>query len=92
MVERATVQKRSAAPPNLAAMDKRPAKVRAEEFLPAYRHAMSAFDEAHATLKAHLGAESLPTSEEISVEENTRAAVVVFRRRLWAAYRDRARV
>lgn len=38
----------------------------------------------------HLAAESLPTAQEVSAEENARAAVLVARRNLWAMYEDAA--
>ena len=53
-----------------------------------YRVAVVAFNTASAALMLHLAAKSLPTAQQISAEENARAAVVAARRNLWAMYED----
>ena len=59
-----------------------------EALFRAYRVAELAFNAASWRLLVHLATESLPTAQEISAEENARAAVVAARRNLWAMYED----
>jgi hypothetical protein len=64
------------------------ANSQSEALFRAYRVAELAFSAASWKLTVHLATESLPTPQEISAEENARAAVVVARRNLWAMYED----
>jgi hypothetical protein len=54
----------------------------------AYRVAVIAFNAASSRLMLRLAEESLPTAQEVSAEENARAAVVAARLNLWAMYED----
>jgi len=69
-------------------MRDRTANPQSESLIRAYQVALVAFNAASATLILHLAAASLPTAEEISAEENARAAVVAARRELWAVYEN----
>jgi hypothetical protein len=67
-------------------MNDHAADSQSEGLFRAYRVAVVAFNAASARLMLQLAAESLPTAQEISAEENARAAVVAARRNLWATY------
>ena len=58
-----------------------------EALLRGYQVAVLAFNAATATLIHHLAASTLPSDQEISVEEDARATVVAARRRVWDIYR-----
>ena len=62
------------------------ANLQPEALFRAYRAAVIAFNAASATLILDIAAESLPTAQEISAEENALAAIVAARRNLWAVY------
>ena len=54
-----------------------------------YASAVLAFNASSAALILHLAANSLPSNEQIAAEEESRAAVLAARRKLWAAYRQK---
>jgi hypothetical protein len=52
----------------------------------AYARATGAFNGASATLILAFGANLRPADDKIAAEEEARAAVIIARRNLWAAY------
>jgi len=61
-----------------------------EALLRGYQVAVVAFNAATAGMIHHLAASTLPSDQEISAEEDARAAVVAARRGVWDIYRKGA--
>lgn len=73
----------------LAPMSKA-AKSEVDKLRAAYANAVLAFNAAAAVLILHFAADSVPTAEEIATEEESRAAVVATRRKIWGVPPSRA--
>ena len=67
-------------------MRMRPATPALDDLRGAYAAALVVFNAASAALILNLAADLIPADELIATEEESRAAVVAARRKLWAAY------